>query len=160
MGFLVSICIAAVCIALYKLLVPENKFSGQISFLCVCVFLLTGINAVSGVEIDLSADAYELGVDENYIEFSQITEEQARKRVGTEMREKIAAILTEHEIFPDEIHVIINISGLYGIDISQVKLVFSARSSGGAGEQAAAKAAADVLSRELPEDIKIVTEVR
>lgn len=154
MGFLVSICIAAICIALYKLLVPENKFSGQISFLCVCVFLLTGISAVSGAEIDLSSDPYELGADENYIEFSQITEEQARKRVGTEMREKIKAILAEREIFPEEIHVIINISGLYGIDISQVKLVFNA------GEQAAADAAADVLSRELPEDIRIVTEVR
>lgn len=154
MSFLVSICIAAICIALYKMLVPENKFSGQISFLCVCVFLLTGISAASGAEIDLSADPYELGADENYIEFSQITEEQARKRVGTEMREKIGAILAEREIFPKEIHVIVNISGLYGIDISQVKLVFNA------GEQAAAEAAAEILSRELPKEIKISTEVR
>lgn len=154
MSFLVSICIAAICIALYKMLVPENKFSGQISFLCACVFLLTGIGAASGAELDLSADPYELGADENYIEFSQITEEQARKRVGTEMREKIKAILTAREIFPEEIHVIVNISGLYGIDISQVKLVFNA------GEQAAADAAADVLSRELAEEIEIITEVR
>lgn len=154
MNFLISICIAAICIALYKMLVPENKFSGQISLLCVCVFLLTGIGAASGVEIDLSADSYELGADENYIEFSQITREQAQKRVGTEAREKIAAILAEHEILPEEIHVIVNISGLYSIDISQVKLVFNA------GEQAAADAAAEILSRELPEEIRISTEVR
>lgn len=153
MGFLISVSIAAICIALYKMLVPENKFSGQISLLCVCVFLLTGISAASGAEIDLSADPYELETDENYIEFGETAREQARIRVGAEAREKIAEILADNEIFPKEIHVAVNISGLYSIDISQVELVFNA------GEQAAADAAAGILQRELSEETNIKIRV-
>ena len=53
MGFLTSICIAAIATALFRLLVPENKFSKQLSLLIACVFLLTGITAASGAEFNL-----------------------------------------------------------------------------------------------------------
>ena len=70
------------------------------------------------------------------------------------MSDKIYALLNEREIYPEEIHIIVNISGLYSINITQVELVFKSR------EQAAAKAAAEILGDELSQDIAIKTEVK
>ncbi len=154
MEFLSSVCIAAVAAALFRMIVPENKFSKQISLLIVCVFLLTGITALSGVEFDISADAYDIGVSEDYIGFSGEVNKSLQKKVCTDMSDKLYALLNENGIYPEEIHVIVNISGLYSIDITQVKLVF------GAGQQAAAEAAAELLARELTEDIKVTVTVK
>lgn len=154
MEFLSSVCIAAVAAALFRMIVPENKFSKQISLLIVCVFLLTGITALSGVEFDISADAYDIGVSEDYIGFSGEVNKSLQKKICTDMSDKLYALLNENGIYPEEIHVIVNISGLYSIDITQVKLVF------GAGQQAAAEAAAELLARELTEDIKVTVTVK
>lgn len=154
MKFLSTVCIAAVCTALFRMLVPENKFSKQISLLIACVFLLAGITALSGAEFDLNADAFELGIGGDYIGFSAEVNEELRERVCREMSDKLYKLLNGNEIYPSEIHIIVNISGLYSIDITQVKLVF------GAGERAAAAAAAELLRRELTEDIEIITEVK
>ena len=154
MEFLSSVCIAAVAAALFRMIVPENKFSKQISLLIACVFLLTGITALSGAEFDISADAYDIGVSEDYIGFSGEVNKSLQKKVCTDMSDKLYALLNENGIYPMEIHVIVNISGLYSIDITQVKLVF------GAGQQAAAEAAAELLARELTEDIKVTVTVK
>ncbi len=147
-------CIAAVCMGLFKMLIPENKFKKQLSALVACVFLLTGITAASGAEIDLDEDKFDLGVNTDYISFSNRVNEELKKKICDEMRDKIRAVLSEQEIYPEEIHIIVNISGLYSIDITQVELVFRAE------EQAAAEAAAELLSRELPEEITIKTIVK
>lgn len=154
MRFLSTVCIAAVCMGLFKMLIPENKFKKQLSALIACVFLLTGITAASGAEIDLDEDRFDLGINADYISFSNQVNEELKKRICDEMREKIRTILNGSEIYPDEIHIIVNISGLYSIDITQVELVFRAE------EQAAAAAAAELLSRELTEDITIKTIVK
>ena len=154
MEFLSSVCIAAVAAALFRMIVPENKFSKQISLLIACVFLLTGITALSGAEFDISADAYDIGVSEDYIGFSGEVNKSLQKKVCTDMSDKLYALLNENGIYPGEIHVIVNISGLYSIDITQVKLVF------GAGQQAAAEAAAELFARELTEDIKVTVTVK
>ena len=147
MGFLSTVCIAAIAIALFKMLIPENKFKKQISVLVVCVFLLTGITAASGVEIDINEDKLELGINADYISFSERVNEDLKTRICDDMRDKLRNLLNEKEIYPEEIHIIVNISGLYSIDITQVELVFRAE------EQAAAEAAAELLSRELTTEI-------
>ena len=154
MEFLSSVCIAAIAAALFRMLVPENKFTKQISLLIVCVFILTGITALSGAEFDLDADAYDIGVSEEYIGFSGEVNKSLQKKICSDMSEKLYALLNENGIYPEQIHIIVNISGLYSIDITQVKLVF------GAGQQAAADAAAELLARELAGDIGVVTEVK
>ncbi len=151
MRFLSTVCVAAICMAVFKMLIPENKFKKQLSVLIACVFLLTGITAASGAEIDLDEDSFDLGVNTDYISFSGEVNEELKKRICDDMRDKLKNLLNENEIYPDEIHIIVNISGLYSIDITQVELVFRAE------EQAAATAAAELLSRELSEDIAIKT---
>ena len=154
MEFLSSVCIATIAAALFRMLVPENKFTKQISLLIVCVFLLTGLTALTGAEFDINADAYDLGVSEEYIGFSGEVNKSLQKKICSDMSEKLYSMLNENGIYPEEIHIIVNISSLYSIDITQVKLVF------GAGGQAAAAAAAGLLARELAGDIEVVTEVK
>ena len=147
MKFLSTVCIAAIAMALFKMLIPENKFKKQLSVLVVCVFLLTGITAASGAQIDLGEDQFDLGIDPDFISFSDAVNEDLKKRICDDMRDKLRNLLNENEIYPEEIHIIVNISGLYSIDITQVELVFRAE------EQAAAEAAAELLSRELSQEV-------
>lgn len=154
MGFLTTMCIAALSSALFRMLVPENKFSKQISLLVAGVFMLTGITALSGAELELDTEKYVTEAEEYGFEISSNVNDELKRQICGEMSDKIYAILNERGIYPKEIHVIVNISGLYSIDITQVELVFEN------GEQAAAKAAADVLRGELSPDIEIVTEVK
>ena len=154
MQFISTVCIAAIATALFRLLVPENKFKKQISFLIAGIFLLTGITAARGVELELDTDNYDLGSSDGLIGFSGDISENLKKKICDEMSDRLYKLLNENEIYPEKIHIIVNISGLYSIDITQVKLVFRA------GEQAAAEAAAELLARELPGNIKVTTEVK
>lgn len=154
MGFVSTVCVSAICMALFRMLVPEDKFSKQISLLIAAVFLLTGITAVTGADIDLEVGYKSVEDYGGYAEMTADVTENLRRKICGDMSDKLYRLLGEHEIYPREIHVIVNISGLYSIDITQVKLVF------GEGERAAAEAAAELLSRELSEDIKITAEVK
>lgn len=154
MKFLSTLCIAALCSAIFRMLVPENKFSKQISLLIAGVFLLTAISAISGAELDLSAEPH-IGFAEDYgAEFSDGVNKELKRKICGEMSDKIYALLNAREIYPQEIHIAVNISGLYSIDITQVELVFKS------GEQAAANAAAEILGQELPPQIAIKTDVK
>lgn len=154
MKFLSTICIAAICTALFRMLVPENKYAKQISLLIAAVFLLTGITAITGAEIDFGTQNYDINENADFAGMTANVNENLQKKICKDMSDKLYKLLGEHEIYPEEIHVIVNISGLYSINITQVKLVFSE------GEHAAAEAAAELLSRELSEDIKITAEVK
>lgn len=148
MKFLTTLCIAALGSALFRMLVPENKFSKQISALIVGVFLLTGITAATGAEFDLDTDKFTLAEEYN-ADITSNVNKTLRDKVCSEMSERIYSLLNEHGICPKEIHISANISGAYSIDITQIELVFKS------GEQAAATAAAELLRGELPSDIAI-----
>lgn len=144
MRFLTTLCIAALASALFRMLVPDNKFSKQVSALIAGVFLLTGITAASGAELDLDTEKYSIRAEEYNNEVVSGVNKSLREKICSEMSEKIYALLNERGICPKEIHIAVNISGAYSIDITQVELVFES------GEQAAAEAAAGLLRHELP----------
>ena len=146
MGFLTSICIAAIAMALFRLLVPENKFSKQITLLIACVFLLTGRTAASGAEINLE-DSAELGENADFICFSEQVDGQLKQKICRNMEVKIRALLAENGLFPEEVHIIVNISGLYGINISEVKVLF--------GGEEGLETARKILGNALSGDIKV-----
>ncbi len=154
MKFLTTICIAALCTALFRMLVPENKYSKQISVLIAAVFLLTGITAVSGAELNIDTEENTRLSDEYNSEIAENVNESLQRKICKEMSDKIYLMLNERGIYPEEIHIAVNISSMYSIDITQVELVFKN------GEQAAADAAAELLKKELSSDIKVVTEVK
>ncbi len=152
MKFLTALCIAALGSALFRMLVPENKFSKQISALIAGVFLLAGISAATGAEIDLDTDKFTYAEEFN-ADITSNANKSLREKICSEMSERIYSLLNEHGICPKEIHIAVNISGTYNIDITQIELVFKS------GEQAAAADAAEILRGELPTDITISTKV-
>lgn len=157
MKFLTTICMAALATALFRMLVPENKFSKQVSILIAAVFILTGISAVSGAELDLGLNSGELQAEEMNARISFAVNTELEERICAELSGRIFALLHSREIYPEEIRVGVNISGLYSIDITQVELVFIGNQG---GEQAAANAAAELLKSELSPEIRIITDVK
>ena len=154
MKFLTTLCMAALSCALFRMLVPENKFSKQISLLIASVFLLTGITALKNADLSVDTEQYRVQFEEYGTEISSGVNEELRQKICREMSDKIYALLNERGIYPKEIHIVVNISGLYSIDITQVELVFTD------GEQSAANAAAELLAGELSPKIEIKTEVK
>lgn len=147
MQFLITICVAAIAAALFRILVPENKYSKQMSLLIAGVFLLTGITALSGAELNLDISSFQAAADEQINDFSSEVNDSLKDEICGKMEEKVRNLLAKSEIYPEQIHIIVNISGLYGISISEVKVMFG-------GEEALEKAQ-NLLENALSGDIKV-----
>ncbi len=154
MEFLTTVCMAAIAAALFRLLVPESKFTKQISLLIACVFVLVTINAVTGAELSPDTDQYNISGDTDYIGFSGDVNRALQKKICTDMKNEISAVLSQNDIFPEQIHINVNISGLYSISITQVKLVFPE------GKEADSQRASELLSEILPQEIELKTEIK
>lgn len=154
MKFLSTVCLAAVCTALFRLLIPENKFTKQMSLIITGVFLFTGISSVIGLKLNVETAAAEESFSGNYERVQENFNEVTRKAVCSGLRDRLEKMLNERKIFPEEIHIAVNIFGTYSIKFTQVELVFAP------GEQDAANAAAELLSETLPPETAIKTEVR
>ena len=152
MKFLTTICVSAIAAALFRILVPENKYSKQISLLIAGVFLLSGITALSGAEINLDISSYETAAEEQINDFSSEVNDRLKNEICGKMENKVRNLLSESEIYPEQIHVIVNISGLYGIEITEIKIVLE-----NSGEEEKVSA---LLSKELSENIKITVMQR
>ncbi|MBE6902482.1 MAG: hypothetical protein E7478_08405 [Ruminococcaceae bacterium] len=150
MDFLVTVCMAAIASALYRMLVPEGKFQKQISLLIVSVFLLAGINAISGAELSLDTEQLSVEGGAELIGFSGDVNKSLQKKICSDMSAKLYELLDKNGIRPEQIHVNVNISGLYSISITQVKLVFNE------GEEQTAAQALRLVRAELPEEIEVV----
>ncbi len=153
MQFLTTVCMAAIVSALFRLLVPESRLAKQISLLIVSVFLLAAVNAAAGAEPDFSATAGAY-CETDYIGFSGDVNRSLQKKICTDMKEKVQILLNENGFYPEQIHINVNISGLYSISITQVKLVFTE------GSDEEARLAAQLLSSELTEDIEVISQVK
>ncbi len=148
MKFLSTICVAAIASALFKILVPENKYSKQISLLTAGVFLLIAVTAFAGIEPQLDISEYEKESDSTINDFSSGVNEQLREEVCKKTEEKIRDLLAEKEIYPEQVHIIVNISGLYSIDITEIRIVLGENSDRETD-------ARELLESELPQNIKI-----
>lgn len=151
MNFLLTICMTAVAAALFRMLVPDGKLTKQVSLLIVCVFLLSGINALSGAELCLDEESLELSQSTELVRFSGDVNTALQKKICSDMSDRLYKLLAEREIYPKQIHVNVNISGLYSISIEQVKLVFDR------GEEQTAEKAYSLVREELPDEIEVVT---
>lgn len=154
MGFLLTVCMAAIASALFRILVPENKFTKQISLLIACVFILTGVSAISGAELDFSPDSFDIAVSDDYISFSGEVNKSLQKKICSDMSDKLYALMHENEIYPEQIHIGVNISGLYSISITQVKLVLAE------SDRDKSDKALRLLESELTDDIEIKLEFK
>lgn len=58
MQFFSTVCMAAIASALFRMLIPENRFAKQISLLTAGLFILAGVNALRGTDFDMGAVQY------------------------------------------------------------------------------------------------------
>ncbi len=147
MQFFSTVCMAAIASALFRMLIPENRFAKQISLLTAGLFILAGVNALRGTDFDLGAIQYSYEDSADYIGFSGDVNRELQKN-------KVYALLNEQGICPEEVHIAVNISGLYSISITQVELVFSG------DQRSAAEAAEELLTGRLPEEIRVTSVIR
>lgn len=151
MEFLATVCTAAIAVALFKMLVPESKAAKQVSLLTAAVFMLTMLTSAAGAQIDLGALVAE---QREYTDMSASVNKELQKRVCSQMEERVRALLNEKGYYPAQIHIIVNISGLYSISITQVRLVFAPQNA------ADAESARSYLAGELagPDVTAVVKE--
>lgn len=154
MNFLLTVCMAAIASALFRILVPENKFTKQISLLIACIFILTGVSAVSGTELSFSPESFDISVTNDYISFSGEVNKSLQKKICSDMSDKLYALMHENDIYPEQIHIGVNISGLYSISITQVKLVL------GENDRDKSDKAKMLLNEALSDDIEIMLEFK
>lgn len=149
MQFFSTVCMAAIASALFRMLVPENRSAKQIALLIAGLFILAGVNAFKSADFSFDKEQYSYEADADYIGFSGDINRELQKKICSDMSDKLYSLLNSAGIYPREIHVIVNISGLYSISITQVKLVFSE------DQRSAAAAAEELLAGELPPEIKV-----
>lgn len=152
--FLSTVCMAAIAAAIFRLCVPGDKFAKQLSLLIACVFILAGVTAAVGMDFNLDYTPAQLEATGSYLSLSGETDKALQQKISADLSDRLYGILNENGIYPEEIHIITNISGLYSISITQVKLVFSK------GGEAAAQAAAELLESRLSDEIKLVTLIK
>ena len=130
---ILNICLTALALCLFKMLVPETSMKKQTNFLVACFFLAslmffftTGrINPAHGADFGslLSLEAVEFA---NFdAEYSEIVARATERELHT----KLTRILAERDIHPQEIYINVNISDKYSISIKEIRLVFPGRCS-------------------------------
>lgn len=154
MQFLSTVCMAAIASALFRMLVPGDRFAKQLSLLIAGLFILAGVNAVRGSDLSIDDVRYSYEDNADYIGFSGDINRELQKKICGDMSDKLYSMLNAEGIYPDEIHIIVNISGLYSISITQVELVFDE------SQRSAAEAAGELLSGELPPEINVKVVVK
>ncbi|MFR0871153.1 MAG: hypothetical protein ACLSG5_07085 [Oscillospiraceae bacterium] len=133
MQFFSTVCMAARASALFRMLIPENRFAKQISLLTAGLFILAGVNALRGTDFDLGAVQYSYEDSADYIGFSGDVNRELQKKICSEMSDKVYALLNEQGICPEEVHIAVNISGLYSISITRWSLYSAETTLGGRG---------------------------
>jgi hypothetical protein len=148
---ILNICVITVAIALYKMLVPDGAFTKQIGFLVTC-FFIAGIAGYFGganglIHADTLKQAFSDGA--SYVDFSAQLTENRKRAIADELSARVRETLESNNISCEKIYVIVNISGLYGISISEIELVLPV------GEEENEQAAADLAQRTVGPTIAV-----
>lgn len=121
---LLNVAVIAIATALFRLLIPENTFKKQLSFLISCFFLSAVFFSVTNGQFDLDIGSLTKTTNE-YVDFSEQLREHTTRTIAEEMRKEVAALLAEKNITAEEIGIIVNISEVGSISISEIRLVLN-----------------------------------
>ena len=151
---ILSVSMTAIAAGLFRMLIPDNCFKKQIAFLAACFFALSAVNVFGGAGLDVSVLSEALRQEGVYMDFT----EEAYRITQTEIAENLSAnlkkTLAQEEIYPENIFVIIDISGSFSISIIEIRLVFSS-------EHADSISAAEKrVTEEVGDGIKVVSEIK
>ncbi|MCL1788771.1 MAG: hypothetical protein FWG33_00250 [Oscillospiraceae bacterium] len=128
---LLNICLTSIALYLFKMLIPENTFKKQTDFLVACFFLSVLAFFFTSGRINL---AHGINFSDEKLPYVNFEEEYAhaqKRAVEREIHANVSRVLSEEEIFPEEIYVIVNISDKYSISINEIRLVLAKQNSEG-----------------------------
>lgn len=146
---LFNICLLAVTTGIIKMLVPDNKFKSQISFLISCIFAINFLCGIDDISIlsDFSFDNLEVV---EVVDFSDRLSEEAKKEAAKAVRLRTEKLLSDNGYAYEKIYVIAHINGAFSISISEIEIAFSIAES-----KERAQKAAELVSREVGSDITV-----
>ena len=102
---LLSICLLAVTTGILKMLIPENKFKVQISFLISCIFAISVVSGFDDISVFTSFDFSNLQKAE-IVDFSDKLSEQARVEAAKSVRIKVEELLNNNGYLFEKVYVI------------------------------------------------------
>ncbi len=118
-----DICIAALVVAVFKLLVPNNKNSSQIKMIIACFFILSVIDTLKG-NISITSIQDILKTDIKYNDYTDILAKDTADEIANSLRYRITESLKKEKINAEKIYIDVNISNNSSISINEIKLVF------------------------------------
>ena len=151
---ILEIALAAIATGIFKLLLPDSSFKKQIAFLTACFFLLSCISFFRNSSWDFSEISASFRQDGAYVDYSEEAYRLTQNEIARSLASDIDELLTEHEIPPEEIRVIVDISSAYSISIKQVRLAFSLKDADYAAF------AEELVKKEVGDEIEVIVEIR
>ena len=151
---ILEIALAAIATGMFKLLLPDSTFKKQIAFLTACFFLLSCISFFRNSVWDFSEISDTLRQNGAYVDYSAEAYRLTQNEIAQSLAEDINDLLTENEIHPQEIRVIVDISSSYSISIKQVRLAFSLKDADYAAF------AEELVKKEVGDEIEVIVEIR
>lgn len=123
---LLNICIIAVALCLFKMIIPENFAKKQVDFLVSCFFLASIAFLLTGAGINFDYDTAFSFKETAYADFDESYTKAREQALQKELSYTLKTILEKERIFPEEILISVNISDKYSISINEIRLVFVA----------------------------------
>ena len=160
---LLNICLTAVALCLFKMLIPENSMKKQTDFLVACFFLasLVFFFTSGSVNITYGAEHNDINIDIPYINFDEEYTKAQKRAIDREIDFTLSRLLARENIFPQEILTNINISDELCISINEIRLVFlKAEDEENDEEIEILREAMSIVRKEVGESILITGEFK
>ena len=164
---LLNVCMTAIALCIFKMLIPENSMKKQTNFLISCFFLASlAFFFTSGkANFGVTADSFEFSLEDSaYSDFSESYAESQKRAFERELRANLERVLKENQINVKEIHVSVNISDKFSISINEIRLVLVTQEQGLCEEELneedlkALKEAIHIVKKEVGLDILVTGE--
>ena len=159
---LLNICMTAIALCLFKMLIPEGTMKKQTNFLIACFFLASLIFFFSSGKINFNhglqaAQSQQLSIP--HVDFEEEYTNAQKRAINNEMAARLSNILSRHNIFPEEIYTSVNISDKYSISINEIRLVFLKEGEEESDEEVRLLGEAmHIVKKEVGDDILITGE--
>jgi len=157
---LLNICLTAIALCLFKMLVPENTMKKQADFLIACFFLSLLIFFFTSGRANFAYNTDFSGVEVvGYVDFDEQYAEAQKRAIQREIKSALSRILADEGILVQEIYTTVNISDKYSISIIEVRLVFLKKGGEEDEEEIETlKKAVSIAQKEVGDDILITGE--
>jgi hypothetical protein len=158
---LLNICLTAIALCLFKMLIPENSMKKQADFLVACFFLASMAFFFTNGRVNFNYNKEFLSENIPYVEFQEEYANAQKRAIERELHSSLSRVLAEEDIFPQEINISVHISDKYSISINEIRLVLVSEGDDESEEDLEAlKKAIHIIQKEVGDGILITGELK